>query len=407
MQAILKQSSWLLGAQVISRVIGFFYTIFLARNLGVEDFGLFSVALAYFSLFSGLTDFGFNRFLIRELAISKSHVAKLLTSVTLLRLVLTSIMFGIGAVLFYILDPDKLRVYLILLAVSATLPLAISQTLDGVFVAFRKLQYSAISLVFLSLFTSLPGIILLTFGFSTAGAITALILGQVIYLLTLFIFVKKEHIPLIGSLNRTDLQRVLLGSLPYGILAVMGLIYFKIDTILLSYLRGNYDTGIYGAAFKFLEASILIPGAFANALFPILARLHRVSKEAVRKLYFKSLKVMLVLGVIVLLCYLFVLPPLIRLFLPNYILAIQAVLVLSLSIPFLFLHVPGTQVLLSSDKYLKSIIALSFLTISFNVVLNLIFIPEFGFMAAAWVTVASEALSFVIFFWFLVRRVFK
>ena len=66
MKEILKQSSWLIGAQILSRIIGFFYTIFLARNLGVSDYGLFSVGLAYFSIISSFSDFGFNRYLIKE-----------------------------------------------------------------------------------------------------------------------------------------------------------------------------------------------------------------------------------------------------------------------------------------------------------------------------------------------------
>ena len=73
MKEILKQSSWLFFAQILTRVIGFFYTIFLANSLGVLDFGLYSVGLAYFSIISSLADFGFNRFLIREIATEKSQ----------------------------------------------------------------------------------------------------------------------------------------------------------------------------------------------------------------------------------------------------------------------------------------------------------------------------------------------
>ena len=36
----------------------------------------------------------------------------------------------------------------------------------------------------------------------------------------------------------------MIGSLPYGLLGILGLLYFRIDTILLSYLRGNFETEI-------------------------------------------------------------------------------------------------------------------------------------------------------------------
>ena len=64
----------------------------------------------------------------------------------------------------------------------------------------------------------------------------------------------------------------------------------------------------------------------------------------------------------------------------------------------MFIHVPAVTVLLSTDKYLKQVLILSLITVAFNIGANLAFIPKFGFIAASWVTVASEILSFVIFF---------
>ena len=95
MKAILTQGFYVFFAQSITRVIGFFYVIFLARNLGVSDFGLFSVALAYFSIISGFADFGFNRFLTREIAKDKLKAPEILWTVTLLRLSLTSVLFAV------------------------------------------------------------------------------------------------------------------------------------------------------------------------------------------------------------------------------------------------------------------------------------------------------------------------
>ena len=87
--------------------------------------------------------------------------------------------------------------------------------------------------------------------------------------------------------------------------------------------------------------------------------------------------------------------------------SIEALRILALSLPFIFVHVPGAQILLSTDKYLKPIILLSILTLSFNVILNLLFIPKYGFIAASWITVASEVLSFLVFFQLLRVKVFK
>ncbi len=406
MGQILKQTTWLLLAQGITRIIGFFYLIFLAKNLGVYDFGLFTVALAYFSIVSSMADFGFNRFLIREAARDKLKIAQLVWNVLMLRLTLTSVVFALFALGLYILDPIKVRVNLILLAVLAILPQCMALTFDGIFVALQNFKFSALALFISSISTVLLGVYLVGKGLGPTGAVTALIFGQLMLALTLFIFLQIRGVLSLSNISGGLLKKALLGSLPYGMLGILGLLYFRIDAIILIYLRGSYETGLYGVSYRFLEAIIFIPGAFGAVLFPNLASLHQRNLAQMKKLYFKSLKLMAILGLALLLGYIFILPPIFMLFLPQFLPATQAIKILALSIPFIFMATPGVQVLLSTEKYLKKIIFFSFFTVAFNIILNLIFIPGFGFLAAAWITVASDVLSFVLFYSFISRKIF-
>lgn len=407
MRQILKQTSWLFLAQSLTRVIGFFYVIYLAKTLGVSEFGLYTLALAYFSIISSIADFGFNRFLIREVAKDKSKAAYLLWNIIILRLTLTSVLFAIFALALYSFDPMKMRVSLILLATLSILPQALALTFDAIFVANQKLQISAIALFAASLVTAITGFILVGKGFETMGAVNALIFGQIIYAITLLIFLLKYEKLTFSRINLSLLKEAIKGSLPYGLLGVLGLLYFRVDTILLSYIKGSFETGIYGAAYKFLESVTFIPSAFSLALFPILSKLHDSNIPDARKLYFKSLKVMVGVGVIVFLAYILVLPKVISIFLPNYLSSITAIQILAISIPFMFAQGATVSVLLSTDKYLKQVIFLSIITLVFNIVANLLFIPQFGFIGASWITVLSEVLSFIIFFLLVFKKVFK
>lgn len=407
MRNILKQTSWLFFAQAITRGIGFFYTIFLAKNLGVEEFGLFSLGLAYFSIISSLADFGFNRFLIREIAKEKAESWEIVWNVLILRLTLVSLLFAGFSLFTYTFDQNKMRVSIILLGTLAVLPTIIAMTFDGIFIALQKLQFSAVSAFVSSIATVFIGIFLVSRGFGALGAVNALILGQFIYALVLLYFVYKKHGVSLAQVTTAVLKKAILGSLPYGLLGILGLLYFRVDIILLSYIKGSFETGIYGAAYRFLESITFIPSAFSLAIFPILSKLHTCDIHQARKLYFRSLRIMGVLGIIVFLGYILILPKIVSIFLPNYLSSIQAISILAVSIPFMFAHVPAVSVLLSTDKYLKQVILLSIFTLVFNIIANLIFIPGFGFIAASWVTVFSEVLSFIIFFLFTKEKVLK
>lgn len=363
--------------------------------------------MAYFSIISSIADFGFNRFLIREVVQDKSAAPKLLWNIIILRLTLTAVLFAGFAIFLYFLDPDKLRVSLTLLATLAILPQAVALTFDGIFAASKKLQFSAISLFISSVSTIFAGIFLLNEGLGVWGAMDAFIFGQLIYMLVLIIFLHNTQGFLFSPIKLSIIKKALAGSLPYGLLSILGLLYFRIDTLMLSYLKGSFETGLYGVAYRFLEAIIFIPSAFAAAFFPAVAKLSDEKGSELKKIYFTSLKMMLILGLVIMMFYILILPIIIKLFLPNYLQAIDVIKILALSIPFIFIATPGVQILLSSDKYLRPVLLFSIFTVIFNIVLNFIFIPIFGVLAAAWITVLSDVLSFVIFFLFIQVKFFK
>jgi O-antigen/teichoic acid export membrane protein len=404
---IIKNSTILFFGQLLVKGIAFFYTIFLARNLGVYNFGLYVTALAYFSLFSSFTELGLNRFLIKEGAKNSENLQSYVFKVALLRLVFTTVLFALFALWIYNFDHNSLRVCLSLFAVMAIIPQSVALTFDSAFIAKQKIYLSSIGILIMSVCTTILGVIWILNGFSTMGAIAGLVFGQMIYMLFLLIMLFKEGVSFKSMVNWREVKEIAVGSLPYGILGILGILYFKLDTILLSYIKGPAEAGIYGAGYKFLEAIVLLPSSLAIVIFPVLVKLHETEVSEVRRLSFKIIKVMSTLGILFALVFIFVLPIIINLFLPSYQLSIEVIRILAISIPFIFIHVPLSQVLLSSDKYLKGLMVLSVFPLTLNIILNLIFMPRFGFMAASWVTVVSDIFSLLILLIFMFKYFFR
>lgn len=392
---IFKNSSYLILAQGFVKVISFIYTLYLAKILGVSEFGLFIVALSYFSLVSSISDLGISRFLIRETAREKVNLASLISNILLLRLIITTIFTLVFILVMINFDLDIMRANLSLIAVLAIIPQAIGLTFDNIFIAFQKLSVSAIALIITTVSTIILGVFLISLGFGAMGAVMSLLLGQIFYSLFLLFFAAKKGIKFNIKLEKKVLKQVLKGSLPYGLLATLGVLYFRIDVILLSYLKGSYDAGIYGAAYKFLEALVFIPSTISLALFPILVKLHEVNQNEIKKVILNILIVMGGLGFFATIGFIFILPFVLGILLPDYSGSITTIKILSLALPFMFIHVPLSQILLSSDKYLKPLIIISFLPVTLNIILNWSFIPQYGYLAAAWVTVISDIFSLV------------
>ena len=70
-QRILKNMGLLLFSQIVAIIFGFFYTIYMARFLGVEGFGIISFAMAFTGIFGVITDFGLNTLTTRDVSRNK------------------------------------------------------------------------------------------------------------------------------------------------------------------------------------------------------------------------------------------------------------------------------------------------------------------------------------------------
>ena len=70
------------------------------------------------------------------------------------------------------------------------------------------------------------------------------------------------------------MRRLTKASLPVGLFMILGIVHFKIDTVLLSILKPLADVGIYSVAYRFIEQVLFIPSFFVAAVFPIIASYH-------------------------------------------------------------------------------------------------------------------------------------
>src|SRR5581483_10019016 len=97
------------------------------------------------------------------------------------------------------------------------------------------------------------------------------------------------------------------------LLGVVGLVYFRIDSLMLTWMKGAEATGIYSASYRLLDAATDAPGVIVAAMFPPLARLHRESRQKLRRAYFSVLGVLAALGLPVMLAMILLAEPVIRL----------------------------------------------------------------------------------------------
>jgi O-antigen/teichoic acid export membrane protein len=193
-------------------------------------------------------------------------------------------------------------------------------------------------------------------------------------------------------------------SAPLMLNHLLATIFFQIDVIIIEAIHGGRMVGQYGVAYKWVAALNIIPAFFTQALLPLMSRQARDDRPALERAVMFGLKLLFGLAVPVAVVFTFLAYFLTevlggREFLPDSAIATQLMI---WSIPVGWLNSLMQYVLIALDLQ-RRITRAFVVAVSFNIITNLIFVPAYGYQAAAVTTILSE-LVLLVPFALLLRR---
>ena len=143
-QRIAKNTGVLLLSQIVSYILGFFYVVYAARYLGAAGFGILSFALAFTGIFGVFTDLGLRPLTVREVARNKSLAPKYLANVSVMKIILVSITFGLIALVINLLGYPKQTIKVVYLIALSVIFGAFTGMFYSIFQAFEKMEYQSL-----------------------------------------------------------------------------------------------------------------------------------------------------------------------------------------------------------------------------------------------------------------------
>jgi O-antigen/teichoic acid export membrane protein len=95
-------------------------------------------------------------------------------------------------------------------------------------------------------------------------------------------------------------RRILKRSLPYALLILLMMIYYRVDGVMLERMlvNGKREAALYAQGFRFFEAFTMIGYLFAGLLLPIFSRMIS-KKEEVSDMVYLSFKIILAIGILI------------------------------------------------------------------------------------------------------------
>lgn len=380
----------------ISGIISFVISIILAKALGVDGYGDFTKITTYVAFFYLFCDFGLNA---AYLQIASDHTSSTINHTLLtLRIFIGLILMFFTMTLLVFLPGTMTQGYSVVVKMSIILfiPSILCQSLITTTNVFfqERLKYvqATYALIAGSLLT-LIAVYVSSLVFSSTLFLFAFVLANLLGVAsTAFVailLVKKTIGPLRLIWNPKEMKQLFFAALPLGITLIFNVIYFHADSFILTISRPTSEVGIYGLAYKFFEFALVIPTFFMNAALPLLIQAYsQKNTEVFNARIMKSLH-LLILSSIGIASLGWMAAPLLQYIRPEFSQSSIPLKILLLGLPFFYMSNITMWILVVKKLRLQltSIYGISMLA---NIGLNIYFIPTYGYIAAAWITVVSE-----------------
>ncbi|MGB9754678.1 MAG: flippase [Roseiflexus castenholzii] len=404
---VLRNSAFGMASHIAMKLLSFTFSVLIIRNLGATDFGQYAAVLGFGSVFLFIADLGLSPYTVREVARlrdrpdGKERIQALYADVLTLRLIL-SVIAGILVVSAAILTGRPLLMIGAIAINSLTVLIyAVHGSSEAVLSGYERLDLVAGMQVVNQLAFVTIGGLALWLGFGYYGLIVATMIG--VTLMTALVV--RAVLRLGVRPGRITWRRwlpLLRAALPFGVIGLTLGISYRFDTVLLNIYGGDAVTGHYNAAYNLIFSLVTLSNVLNTALYPSLSRQSITAPETLPLVYERVLRYLMLVALPVAVGGFIVATPLIGLlFGADYAPAAPLFAILIWVLPLMFLsEFLGYVVVIAGREALvaRSIIVSS----SINVVANLIFIPIYGVLAAAVITVITEAVLVIQYVW-LVR----
>jgi O-antigen/teichoic acid export membrane protein len=190
--------------------------------------------------------------------------------------------------------------------------------------------------------------------------------------------------------SRERLRPLVKVGVPIGLSGVLILAYARIDQVIVFQAAGSRGAGLYGAVYGVLDQSHFVPISVLTTLTPVIAASWPHDRERLLRAVRQGAELLSVASLGALAFAIAAAGPVVRLvFGPTFADAAPALPVLTATFVFIcFGYLNGN--LMAVMGLQRRLLKISLWALLFNVVGNLALVPPLGFMAAAWMTLATE-----------------
>lgn len=397
LRKVLFNSGMLFAGQLVVKILGLVWIAIIARHLGDAGFGYLSYALSLAGLFGVLVEFGFSYVLTRAVARSPGETAACVSNILGMRLALTCVSVPLTLAASLYTGATSSTLLPVLIAALATAVAGIGATSTSVFFGRERMEYPSVIMVGSKVASILIGLLVVRMGGGIVWIALLFLLEPLMNLVISIPILSREFgVRFVPVFRRSSGMPLFREALPFVLTMALGMIYFRIDVVMLSAMQGAQAVGWYSAGYRLLEGLVYLPGAFINTLFPVMARLKSSSDAKLAPAVSRAWEFMAALALPAALTLIILSEGIVAvLFGDQFMETVPVLRLIGAALFFVFVNNLLGTMLGAIDRQMAHFYA-SLAGVVVNVLLNLWWIPKYAHVGAAGATLLTQGLVFAL-----------
>lgn len=263
---------WSLLGKVVNIFSSLFVGILVARYLGPEQYGIMNYVISFVSLFTILSNFGLDNIEVRELSKITADKPCIMGTAFFLRFVFALITIAIVAIIVFLYEKDT-NIQIMIMIYSLSMILSTFNVIRNFFTSIVLNKYVVKTEISRTVIGALIKIILILFNASLMWFVAALtfdfllIAGGYIYS-----YRKKIGTIRLWNFNKNEAIYLMKQSFPLMLSGAAVIIYQRIDQVMIGNMIDKTSVGFFSTAGRFTELILYLPSIISTTLTPKLVK---------------------------------------------------------------------------------------------------------------------------------------
>ncbi len=405
---IVKNISFVTFAEIISNLLSYVLIVLLARNLGAEDLGIYSFAFAFAGFFTFAYDFGISYFYVTNVSKDRENANRYMGQYASLKLIFCLLTLALPLFFLIFMNRGSHVNLIVFLAAVSLFFQNYSYVARNTFSSFQQMKYEAAVRVSERIIAFAIGVFILYKGYGLLPFMVVLVISNFIATLYSLYLLRKLDVRFHLKIDIPTWKIMLTTSWTFWLSSVFIIIYFQVDTIMLTLMKGYEASGFYNAAYKLINVISKLPWIVVFVLFPIMAEMHsKMSRNLLKAVLEKGMYAMSIVSFPLMVGATLIADKIILfMYKEGFSDSIIVLQILIWTTGFLFI---GNMIgwLFNGIKKPHIFTYTTGICLIINVLLNAALIPKYSYIGASIATVITSLINFCLLYYYSIKEDYR